>query len=97
MELITQQANDNTFDILTRKITMEELFESNNDNIPLLVQTVEISNLEQTFGFRPYADKNEPYVSLDPNNKKIIYNFGHYRYGILTAIPSAQIVKRLVS
>ena len=63
----------------------------------LLLERVETSNLEQTFGFRPYADKNEPYVSLDPNNKKIIYNFGHYRYGILTAIPSAQIVKRLVS
>ena len=63
----------------------------------LLLERVETSNLEQTFGFRPYADKNEPYVSLDPNNKKIIYNFGHYRYGILTAIPSAHIVKRLVS
>ena len=63
----------------------------------LFLEKVEISNIEQTFGFRPHADKNEPYVCLDPSNKKIIYNFGHFRYGILTAIPSAQIVKRLVS
>ena len=46
MELITQQANDNTFNILTGKITMDELFESNQDSIPLLVQTTEIADLE---------------------------------------------------
>ena len=63
----------------------------------LFLEKIEIFNIEQTFGFRPHADKNEPYVCLDPCNKKIIYNFGHYRYGILTAIPSAKIVKRLVS
>ena len=33
MELITQQANDNTFNILTGKITMDELFESNQHGI----------------------------------------------------------------
>ena len=32
MELIQQQANDNTFDILTGRVTMKELFKSNNDN-----------------------------------------------------------------
>ena len=36
MELIQQQANDNTFDILTGKVTMEELIKGNNDNIPFL-------------------------------------------------------------
>ena len=41
MELIQQQANDNTFDVLTGKITMEELFESNNDSIPLLEGMIE--------------------------------------------------------
>ena len=37
-----------------------------------------------------------PYIKNDKQNKRIIYNFGHYRYGILTAIPSAKMVKKLM-
>ena len=65
MELIQQQANDNTFDILTGKITMEELFESNNDNIPLLVQTKDITDLESRLdileGMIEYYTEEEEY------------------------------------
>ena len=55
-----------------------------------------ISNITQSFGFRPYTNTDAPYIKNDKQNKRIIYNFGHYRYGILTAIPSAQIVKKLM-
>ena len=55
-----------------------------------------ISNITQSFGFRPYTNTDSPYIKNDSQNKRIIYNFGHYRYGILTAIPSAKIVKKLM-
>tara|TARA_R110000751_G_scaffold253020_2_gene352638 strand:+ start:183 stop:452 length:270 start_codon:yes stop_codon:yes gene_type:complete len=65
MELITQQANDNTFNILTGKITMEDLFESDQDNIPLLVQTTEIVDLEDRLdvleGMIEYYTEEEEY------------------------------------
>lgn len=65
MELITQQANDNTFNILTGKITMEDLFESDQDNIPLLVQTTEIVDLENRLdvleGMIEYYTEEEEY------------------------------------
>lgn len=65
MELITQQANDNTFDILTGKITMNELFESDNESIPLLVQTTEVSDLENRLdvleGMIEYYTEGEEY------------------------------------
>jgi hypothetical protein len=65
MELITQQANDNTFNILTGKITMDELFESNQDSIPLLVQTTEIAGLEDRLdvleGMIEYYTEGEEY------------------------------------
>jgi len=55
-----------------------------------------ISNITQSYGFRPYTNTDAPYIKNDKQNKRIIYNFGHYRYGILTAIPSAKIVKNLM-
>tara|TARA_B100001094_G_C18058705_1_gene733867 strand:+ start:509 stop:778 length:270 start_codon:yes stop_codon:yes gene_type:complete len=65
MELIQQQANDNTFDILTGKITINELLESNNDNIPLLVQTKEVNDLEDRLdvleGMIEYYTEGEEY------------------------------------
>ena len=65
MELIQQQANDNTFDILTGKVTMEELFKSNNDNIPFLVQTTEMVDLEDRLdvleGMIEYYTEGEEY------------------------------------
>ena len=65
MEEITQQANDNTFNILTGKITMEDLFESDQDNIPLLVQTTEIVDLENRLdvleGMIEYYTEGEEY------------------------------------
>lgn len=65
MELITQQANDNTFDILTGKITIDELFESDSDSIPLLVQTTEVSDLENRLdvleGMIEYYTEGEEY------------------------------------
>ena len=65
MELIQQQANDNTFDILTGKITINELLESNNDNIPLLVQTKEVNDLEDRLdvleGMIEYYTEREEY------------------------------------
>mgnify|MGYP003971918169 FL=1 len=65
MEEITQQANDNTFNILTGKITMEDLFESDQDNIPLLVQTTEIVDLENRLdvleGMIEYYTEEEEY------------------------------------
>tara|TARA_B100000575_G_C23000934_1_gene576748 strand:+ start:7 stop:1005 length:999 start_codon:yes stop_codon:yes gene_type:complete len=47
------------------------------------------------FGFRPYGDKG-PHICKDSKNKRLIYNFGHYRYGILTALPSAEIVEKMI-
>tara|TARA_B100001057_G_scaffold112307_1_gene110435 strand:+ start:3177 stop:4175 length:999 start_codon:yes stop_codon:yes gene_type:complete len=48
------------------------------------------------FGFRPYTD-GEPYICKDDRNERLIYNFGHYRYGILTALTSANIVEKMIS
>lgn len=65
MELIQQQANDNTFNILTGKVTIKELLESDNDNIPLLVQTKEVINLEDRLdileGMIEYYTEGEEY------------------------------------
>ena len=65
MELIQQQANDNTFDIFTGKVTINELLESNNDNIPLLVQTKEVNDLEDRLdvleGMIEYYTEREEY------------------------------------
>ena len=63
----------------------------------LFLDKFDIVSLKQTYGFRPYSNQEEPYVCLDPNNSRVIYNFGHYRYGILTAIPSAKIVNKLIN
>ena len=65
MELIQQQANDNTFDILTGRITMEKLFQSNNDNIPFLIQSKEMVNIEDRLdvleGMIEYYTEGEEY------------------------------------
>ncbi len=63
----------------------------------LFLDKFDIVSLKQTYGFRPYSSQEEPYVCLDSNNSRVIYNFGHYRYGILTAIPSAKIVNKLIN
>lgn len=63
----------------------------------LFLDKFDIVSLKQTYGFRPYSNQEEPYVCFDPNNSRVIYNFGHYRYGILTAIPSAKIVNKLIN
>ena len=62
----------------------------------MFLEKLEIGSLKQTYGFRPYSEKDKPHVCIDSNNNKIIYNFGHYRYGILTAIPSAKMVKEFI-
>jgi|TARA_B110000285_G_scaffold23766_1_gene22922 hypothetical protein len=65
MELIQQQANDNTFDILTGKVTMEELIKGNNDNIPFLIQSKEMVNIEDRLdvleGMIEYYTEGEEY------------------------------------
>ena len=57
---------------------------------------INIMEEKYTYGFRPRLSINEPYIKKDNNNNRIIYNFGHYRYGVLTAITSAKIVNNLV-
>jgi hypothetical protein len=65
MELIQQQANDNTFDILTGKITMEELLKDDNDNIPFLIQSKERVDIEDRLevleGMIEYYTEGEEY------------------------------------
>tara|TARA_R110001632_G_scaffold119524_1_gene232091 strand:+ start:862 stop:1131 length:270 start_codon:yes stop_codon:yes gene_type:complete len=65
MELIQQQANDNTFDILTGKVTMEELIKGNNDNIPFLIQSKEMVDIEDRLdvleGMIEYYTEGEEY------------------------------------
>ena len=63
----------------------------------IFLDKFDILSLKQTYGFRPYSNQEEPYVCLDPNNSRVIYNFGHYRYGILAALPSAKIVNKLIN
>ena len=65
MELIQQQANDNTFDILTGKVTMKELLKDDNDNIPFLIQSKEMTNIEDRLdvleGMIEYYTEGEEY------------------------------------
>ena len=63
----------------------------------IFLDKFDILSLKQTYGFRPYSNQEEPYVCLDSNNSRVIYNFGHYRYGILAALPSAKIVNKLIN
>ena len=58
--------------------------------------SIEIKESKMTFGFRPYSESGKPYINKDPKNKRIIYNFGHYRYGILTSIASAKLVSKFM-
>ncbi len=63
----------------------------------IFLDKFDILSLKQTYGFRPYSSQEEPYVCFDSNNSRVIYNFGHYRYGILSALPSAKIVNKLIN
>jgi len=63
----------------------------------LFSNEIQLQNIQQTFGFRPFSYDNKPYINFDKKDKRIIYNFGHYRYGILTAISSAKIVNDLIT
>ena len=63
----------------------------------IFLDKFDILSSKQTYGFRPYSNQEEPYVCLDSNNSRVIYNFGHYRYGILAALPSAKIVNKLIN
>ena len=57
---------------------------------------VDVISSKYIYGFRPYSGIEEPYIKKDNQNNRIIYNFGHYRYGVLTAITSAKIVSSLL-
>ncbi|MDB2461352.1 FAD-binding oxidoreductase [Gammaproteobacteria bacterium] len=59
-------------------------------------KNIKIRDSKMTFGFRPYSVSGKPYINVDSRNKRIIYNFGHYRYGILTAISSAKVVEKFI-
>ena len=61
----------------------------------LFSPSINILEKEYFFGFRPFANQ-KPYICKSRNNERIIYNFGHYRYGILTAIASAKMSTKLV-
>tara|TARA_B100001996_G_C18658023_1_gene591953 strand:- start:121 stop:1122 length:1002 start_codon:yes stop_codon:yes gene_type:complete len=58
---------------------------------------IDMKDMKYSFGFRPFSINDKPYICRDNNNKRIIYNFGHYRYGILTSISSAKIVSGYIS
>ena len=60
-------------------------------------KSIKIRDSKMTFGFRPYSGNGKPYINRDLRNRRIIYNFGHYRYGILTAISSAKIVEKFIN
>ena len=92
--IIGSTVEDVGFETGITESAKDYLLESLSD---LFLDKFEITNLKQTYGFRPYSNKEEPYVCIDPNNERVIYNFGHYRYGILTAIPSAKIVNELIN
>ena len=62
----------------------------------LFSPSIKILEKEYFFGFRPFANQ-KPYICKSKDDERIIYNFGHYRYGILTAIASAKIVDSMVS
>jgi len=63
----------------------------------IFLKAIYIGELTHTFGFRPYSINDKPYINVDSINNRIIYNFGHYRYGILTSIASAKMVKNLIT
>lgn len=63
----------------------------------IFLKAIYIGELTHTFGFRPYSINDKPYINVDSINNRIIYNFGHYRYGILTSIVSAKMVKNLIT
>ena len=61
----------------------------------LFSKEINLYDKKYFFGFRPYTD-GEPYICKDERNERLIYNFGHYRYGILTALTSANIVEKMI-
>ena len=64
--------------------------------LELFSAELELKEVKQTFGFRPYSNLEQPYIRQHADNNRIIFNFGHFRYGILTAISSAKIVKNII-
>lgn len=78
------------------KLTVSAYKYLKNSLSQLFSSEIQLQNMQQTFGFRPFSYDNEPYINFDKKDKRIIYNCGHYRYGILTAISSAKIVNNLI-
>ena len=79
------------------KITEKAKIYLANSIAEIFEKKIKMINFQQKFGFRPYIDTEEPCIIADDANKRLIYNFGHYRYGVLTAISSAKKVLDLIS
>jgi len=65
--------------------------------LELFSADLELQEVKQTFGFRPYSYLEQPYIRQHSAYNRIIFNFGHFRYGMLTAISSAKIVKNIIN
>lgn len=81
------------FDISTSKIARDNLSEQ---VYKVFNKELNLRCIDQVSGFRPFSDINEPYICKHPGNSKIIFNFGHFRYGILTAFSSANKLINLI-
>ena len=79
------------------KITEKSKTYLANSITEIFEKKIKMINFQQKFGFRPYIDTEEPCIIADDANKRLIYNFGHYRYCVLTAISSAKKVLDLIS
>ena len=65
--------------------------------LKIFLSDIDMKDVKYSFGFRPFSINDKPYICRDDKNKRIIYNFGHYRYGILTSISSAKIVSKYIT
>ncbi|MEC7885558.1 MAG: FAD-dependent oxidoreductase [Pseudomonadota bacterium] len=81
------------FDISTSKIARDNLSEQ---VYKVFNKESNLKCIDQISGFRPFSDIGEPYICKHPGNPKIIFNFGHFRYGILTAFSSASKLINLI-
>lgn len=53
--------------------------------------------IKQWSALRPGTSRNVPYICEHPDIRGLYINSGHYRYGILMSIASAQIMNELIS
>ena len=76
------------------QVARQELQQLAHSVVPLLA---EHEPIKQWSALRPGTQRDKPYICKHPSITGLYLNSGHYRYGILMSIASANIMAKLIS